>query len=357
MTSLTKERVLESLKSVKIPGSKEDVVQAGMVSRLDVQEQSVFVEFGLPELNSTYEKSLRYQAQKAIQEQFGEAEVVVEFIQAQPAEPKSEAPKGPNIGTMIAIGSGKGGVGKSAVTANLAIAFQELKYRVGILDCDVYGPSIPTLFSVGSDKPVVIDKKIQPLKRYGITLMSAGFFVEDGQGLIWRGPMIHKLIQQFYYDVSWGELDVLLVDLPPGTGDAPLSLSQTMPLTGAVMVSMPPKMSVMDVQKAYSMFEQVKVPVLGMVENMTEFICPSCSHAEPIFDQGEVKKFCDNKRIPYLGQLPLDPKMRKSCDEGKPLFVSDPESSLSFSFRRLAERLQPMVRTADQVEDDLRIVL
>jgi len=348
-TPITESELKEKLKEVRIPGQKQDVLESGFLSRMDISEQSIFIEFSLPELNSTFEKSLRYQVQKLIHADHPKAAVVVEFIKR--AESKTAEPEAPRIGSMIAIGSGKGGVGKSSVTVNLAIALKKRHYKVGILDCDIYGPSIPTMLGVEGARPMVLNEKIQPVEAHGIQLMSAGFFVKEGQGLVWRGPMIHKLIQQFYYDVNWGGTDVLLVDLPPGTGDAPLSLAQTMPLTGAVMVSLPQKVSIVDVHKAYSMFNHLKIPVLGLVENMSEYICPECGHRENIFSHGGVKEFCKKMSIPFLGAIPIDPKLRRLCDEGKPYLLEFKKTEAGQSFMGLAKRLQPMLKTADDLDD------
>lgn len=352
MSKLSRTDVVEALKGVRIPGQKANSIEADLISRMDVQEQSVLIEFKLPESNSTFEKSLRYQVQKAIHAKNPTASVVVEFV-TQAAKAEQEASKKvPRIGSIIAVGSGKGGVGKSSVTVNLATALKKLHYKVGILDCDVYGPSIPTMMGVEGMKPLVIDQKIQPIDAHGISLMSAGFFVEDGQGLVWRGPMIHKLIQQFYNDVAWDGTDVLLVDLPPGTGDAPLSLAQSLPLTGAVMVSLPQKISIIDVHKSYAMFEHLKIPVLGMIENMSEYICPNCDHHDEIFARGGVEKFCQEKGIPFLGEIPIDPRLRRRCDEGNPFMMEFEETAAGKAFMQLAKRIQPVLRLADDVEEE-----
>jgi ATP-binding protein involved in chromosome partitioning len=350
---MNQEQALAILKNVKVPAQRENIVDANQIRRLEIKEKSVFVEIGLAELSPTFEKSLRYQIEKAFKDQDPSLEVAVEFAQAT----KTPEKKRPQIGTMIAIGSGKGGVGKSSVTMNLAFALKKLGYKVGILDCDLYGPSIPTLMGVEGLKPFVLDGRIQPIDADGIHLMSAGFFVEEGQGLIWRGPMIHKLIHQFYWDVNWDGTDVLLVDLPPGTGDAPLSLSQTMPLTGAVMVSLPQKLSLIDVHKAFAMFAQVKVPVLGIVENMAEFICPQCNHPSEIFSRGGVRTLCEQLGTPFLGEIPLDPRVRDLCDRGKSIVKEAPDSLVAKAFMSLAERLAPMLKTSEEAQEPIKIVM
>jgi ATP-binding protein involved in chromosome partitioning len=334
------------LEEVKLPAQKTSIVEAGLVSKLEVKEQSILLELNLPEKNPTFEKSLRYQAQKAIHTKYPKAAVVVEFKDNE--KPQAQAPQ---IGTMIAIASGKGGVGKSSVTVNLAMALKKMKYKVGILDCDVYGPSIPTMMGVEGAKPLVIDQKIQPIEAHGIQLMSAGFFVEADQGLVWRGPMIHKLIQQFYMDVNWDGTDVLLIDLPPGTGDAPLSLAQTMPLTGAVMVTLPQKISLVDVRKSFAMFEHLKIPIFGLIENMKEFVCPKCEHVEAIFTKNGVEGFCREKSIAFLGGLPMDPKLSEGCDTGLPYLLENADRPAGKAFLEVAKKLQPMIKTADDLND------
>lgn len=351
MPSYKTEDFRRALMEVKAPGAKLNIIEAKNVETLDFSEKSVVVELKVPDLNPLIEKSLRYQIESAIKKLDPSLSVSVEFADI-------SAQKNPRIGALIAVGSGKGGVGKSSVTVNLAVAFQKLGYKVGIFDCDVYGPSIPTMMGVEGQKPMMMNGKIQPIEAHGIKMISAGFFVEAGQGLIWRGPMIHKLIHQFYYDVDWKDVDVLLVDLPPGTGDAPLSLSQTMPLTGAVMVSMPQKVSLIDVHKGIAMFNQVKVPILGIIENMSHYECSSCHHREEIFDHGRVRKFCEELGIAFLGDIPIDPQIRARSDEGSPFMIEFSESKAGKAISQIASRLQPFLKTADELDGDaLKIVV
>lgn len=348
-----RKKLFAALEQVKLPAQKANVVESKLITRLDVREKSLFIEFRLPERNSTFEKSLDYQTKKALKQVDPEFEVAVEFVAAaESAGQEQKAPQAPRIGTLLAVGSGKGGVGKSTVTVNLAMALKALNYKVGILDLDIYGPSLPTMMGVEGKKPMVVDGKIQPIEAHGIPLMSAGFFVEEDQGLVWRGPMIHKLVQQFYFDVQWDGLDVLLVDLPPGTGDAPLSLAQTMPLNGALLVSLPQKVSIIDVKRAHAMLQQVKVPVFGLIENMSEFVCPSCHHKEVIFGEAQVQKLAGDFGVPFLGRIPIEPKLRQLSDEGTPLVMVEPEMETAKSFLEIAKRLQGVIRTVDQFEDD-----
>lgn len=338
---------MAALREVKLPGSKDNIVDGLILSKLDVKEQSVLVELTLPEASETHERSLRFQIDRALKARDPHVSLHLEF-----KSKKSEKKADPSscIATLIAVGSGKGGVGKSSVCVNLAFCFLKRGYRVGILDCDIYGPSIPTLLGVEGEKPMMLNGKIQPIEAHGIKLMSAGFLVEPGQSLVWRGPMIHKLIQQFTGDVDWGDLDLLLVDLPPGTGDAPLSLTQVMPLTGAVMVSLPQHLSLIDVHRGISMFSQVKVPVLGVVENMSHVECPKCGTKEEVFGPGRVREFCTQLGLTFLGGIPMSSKLRESCDRGQAFYLENEETPAGRSLMQIAERLMPFVRTLDEQE-------
>lgn len=348
---LKKEDILAALRAVKAPGSKESIVDQNQIDQIDVREESILIVLKVPDLSPLVEKSLRFQIDSAIKKLSSTAQLAIEF------KALNKAPSTP-IPTLFAVGSGKGGVGKSSVAANLAIAFQKLGYQVGVLDCDIYGPSIPTMMGVEGQKPMMMDSKIQPIESHGLKIMSAGFFIEPGQSLVWRGPMIHKLIQQFIHDVDWKNLDILIIDLPPGTGDAPLSLAQTIPLTGAVMVSMPQQVSIIDVHKGISMFQQVKVPVLGVIENMSHFVCPSCQHVEAIFDRGGVKNFCRDLGVSYLGDIPIDPSIRATADQGKPFLIEHENSEAGKALMNIARRLQPFVRThEDSAQDQIKLVL
>jgi len=350
--SLSEAQLKSCFQEVRAPGSRLNIWDSHQIKRWEAKEHSYYFQLGLAEVTPVAEKSLNFQMEAALKKADPEAQLVVEFVSTSSVNSQK-----PQVGTMIAIASGKGGVGKSSMTVNIASAFQHLGYKVGILDCDIYGPSIPTLLGLEGQKPMMLDGKIQPLEAHGFKVMSTGFFVEEGQSLIWRGPMIHKLIQQFVHDVNWSGLDILLVDLPPGTGDAPLSLSQTMPLTGAVMVSIPPKLSLIDVHKGISMFNQVKVPVLGVIENMSHYVCSSCHHEEAIFDRGSVKKFCAEVGVAYLGDVPLDPRLRQLRDSGRPFFNEHQETPAGQSILKIAERLTPFLKSLEDVEaNTLRII-
>jgi ATP-binding protein involved in chromosome partitioning len=246
-------------------------------------------------------------------------------------------PRLPGVKNILAVAAGKGGVGKSTVSTNLAVALSRLGAKVGILDADVYGPSIPQMMGP-PEIPVATEagNRIVPGVHHGVRLISIGFFVERGGAVIWRGPMVGKLLQQFIEDVEWGELDYLVVDLPPGTGDAQLSLSQLLPITGAVMVTTPQEVSVIDVEKAMAMWQRVEVPVLGLIENMSGFVCPSCGHHEEIFLRGGGRRLAERAGIPLLGEIPLVPAVSRGGDAGQPVVIADPGSKVAEAFLGIA---------------------
>jgi len=253
-------------------------------------------------------------------------------------------PRLPGVKNIIAVAAGKGGVGKSTVSTNLAAALSRLGARVGILDADVYGPSIPQMMG-SPEEPAGTEagNKIVPAIHYDMKVISIGFFVERGGAVIWRGPMVHKLLQQFIEDVEWGELDYLIVDLPPGTGDAQLSLSQLLPITGAVMVTTPQEVSVIDVEKALGMWKRVEVPVLGLIENMSGFVCPSCGHHEEIFLRGGGRKLAAREGITFLGEIPLEVAVSRGGDSGMPVILSQPDSAIAKSFLTIATNVACML--------------
>jgi len=247
-------------------------------------------------------------------------------------------PKLPIAGVknLIAVGSGKGGVGKTTVAVNLAIALAQLGYKTGLLDADVYGPNVPLMMGV-NQPPAAIGERIQPLQNYGVKLMSMGFLSPGDKPLVWRGPMLHSVIQQFLRGVDWGELDYLVIDLPPGTGDVQLSLIQTAPVTGAVVVTTPSDVSLEDARKAVRMFEQVKVPLLGIVENMSYLMCPHCDERIDVFSTGGGKRTATAMGVNFLGALPLDPHVRIGGDTGKPIATFGPEDRRAKSYFEIAD--------------------
>jgi len=255
-----------------------------------------------------------------------------------PGQPQGPQPL-PGVDTIIAVGSGKGGVGKTTLAVNLAIALAKLGRKVGLLDADVYGPNVPLMLGISAQPKVVGDNRIEPLEIHGLKVISVGFLNPGDKPLIWRGPMLHSIIKQFLGSVVWGELDYLVVDLPPGTGDVALSLIQTVPLTGAIVVSTPSDVSLQDARKAIEMFRQVKVDVVGMVENMSYFVCPHCNHEIDIFSRGGAEKTAQQFNVAFLGAVQLDPDIRKAGDTGKPTVLEGENSPHAKSLYDFAHKV------------------
>jgi ATP-binding protein involved in chromosome partitioning len=244
----------------------------------------------------------------------------------------------PGVKHVIAVSSGKGGVGKSTVAANLACALALTGAKVGLLDADIYGPNIPMMMGV-EKAPEQRDGKITPAQSHGVKLISMGFFVPEDTAVVWRGPMVHTAIQQLFRDVLWGELDYLLIDLPPGTGDAQLTLTQLVPLSGAVTVTTPQEVALYDVRKGMVMFQKVNVPLLGIIENMSYFLCGHCNHRTDIFSHGGGKRAAEKLGVPFLGNIPIDPAIRAGGDNGQPITIADPDSPQAKAFRDIAAKL------------------
>ncbi len=262
-----------------------------------------------------------------------------------PAGPgKPTAPAAPNgIKRSLAIASGKGGVGKSTVSVNLAVALAQTGAATGLLDADIYGPSIPMMMGINR-MPQSDGQKILPLEAHGVRLMSLGFLMPDGAPVVWRGPMVSGAIQQFLQDVEWGALDYLLIDLPPGTGDAQLTVAQSIPLTGAVIVMTPQDLAMHIASKALAMFRQLKVPILGIIENMSAFVCPQCGTASAIFKEGGARKASERLGIPFLGEIPLHPVVCQTSDRGEPILTMHPDSPVADAFRRVSDALAERIR-------------
>ena len=262
---------------------------------------------------------------------------------ASPGNPAAQDAVLPGVKHIIAVASGKGGVGKSTVSANVSVALAQTGAKVGLMDADIYGPNIPMMMGV-PEPPEKEGDKIKPAEAHGVKVMSMGFFVPEETAIVWRGPMVHTAIQQFFRDVLWGELDYLLVDLPPGTGDAQLSLSQIVPLTGVVTVTTPQEVALYDVRKGLMMFKKVNVPLLGVIENMSFFVCGHCGERTEIFSFAGGERAAQKFEIPFLGRIPLDPAIREGGDAGMPIVASVPDSPLTLAFQGAAEALQTRVR-------------
>ncbi len=255
----------------------------------------------------------------------------------------------PGVKHIIAVSSGKGGVGKSTVAVNMALALKQEGYAVGIMDADIYGPNIPMMIGV-TKEPIKEGDKITPAEGHGVKVISMGFFVPEDTPVVWRGPMVHSAIQQFFRDVVWGELDYLLIDLPPGTGDVPLTLSQLVPLTGAITVTTPQEVALSDVRKGMTMFKKVNVPLLGVVENMSYFVCGHCGERTEIFSFGGGEQAAKKFDVPFLGRIPLDPAIREGGDQGSPIVVKNPDSPQTHAFLQIVRTLVSQLKQAEGEE-------
>jgi ATP-binding protein involved in chromosome partitioning len=338
-SEVTEDTVLGVLRGVKDPESQADVVSLGLVQDLSIQGGQVGFTLAFTTQAALTRAELHSRARKAVAQIPGVAEVKVKMGAAARAHAHAEAPAPepliPEVKTTIAVSSGKGGVGKSTVAVNLALALRDTGASVGIVDADVYGPNIPLMMGTRG-RPGMYNNRIIPVLAFDVKVMSIGFFVKEGDAVVWRGPMIHSAIQQFLKDVEWGELDYLVFDMPPGTGDAQLSLSQVVPLSGAVMVTTPQDVSLLDVRKGLAMFRKMNVPILGIVENMAGFACPHCREVTPLFGEGGGQRLAQEFDVPMLGQIPLDLETRVGGDTGAPIVAARPESPQAAIFRRVA---------------------
>lgn len=337
---ITEEQIKTALEEVKYPGFTRNIISFGMVKKIEIKADTVDVVIGLTTSDKKIADQIKTDAETALKKIPGVKTVRLSLNVQPPPQQTIPPPQAlPEVRFSIAIASGKGGVGKSTVAVNLAIALQQSGAKVGLLDCDVYGPSIPMMMGV-RQQPAVTGEKLAPLNNYGVKLMSMGFLIDEGTPVIWRGPMINKAVQQFTREVNWGKLDYLIVDLPPGTGDAQLSLCQTLPLTGAIMVTTPQEVSLIDVRKASAMFKKVNVPILGIIENMSYFICPSDNKRYDIFGTGGGEKEAARIGVPLLGQIPITMEIRQGGDQGTPLMIVAPESLPGKAFSQTAKTLK-----------------
>ena len=338
---LTEDDIRNALKSVKYPGYSRDIVSFGLVKQITVRDAAAHIILGLTSANAEAARQLKIEAEQVVKSLSGVKTVYVEVTQPQSSTPGAGAnPWGqqarvPGLNRIVAVASGKGGVGKSTVSVNLACALQHLGRKVGLLDCDIYGPSIPLMMGVHQKPTISAEEKMVPPANHGVKVMSMGLLLDGDQPVIWRGPMIVKTIQQFFSAVEWGTLDYLLVDLPPGTGDAQLTLCQTVPLDGGVIVTTPQEASLGVVRKGIAMFQKVNVPILGIVENMSFFTTPSGDRVE-IFGHGGGQTEAQRQNVSFLGEIPLFTEIREAGDKGLPVVVSAPSSPAGKVFVKIA---------------------
>ena len=377
-----KERVLDALKHVKGPNLSGDIVSLGLVSEVVIRGGKVYFAISVDPTRASELEVLREAAENVVKELPGVDSVTVTLTADRnsggaPAGGNSTGPRPalaspvargaaqaarhrtgaiPGVRHIIAVASGKGGVGKSTTAVNLALGLQARGLKVGVLDADIYGPSMPRLLGIKGKPQQLAGDKLAPMEAYGLRVMSMGFLVDEETPMIWRGPMVMSALSQMLKDVAWGELDVLVVDMPPGTGDAQLTMAQQVPLAGAVIVSTPQDLALIDARKGLNMFRKVDVPVLGIVENMSTFICPHCGCRSDIFAHGGAKSEAERLGVPFLGEVPLTLAIRETSDAGKPVVVSEPDSPAAEAYRDIAakawaelERDKKGARTAPQI--------
>jgi ATP-binding protein involved in chromosome partitioning len=343
---LSEAQVYETLKTVKYPGYTRDIVSFGLVKSVQVHEQNVEVVVQM----TTNQQEVATQIQQATTEALralpgiGTVQVDVRLKEQEPTaghthqhqQASSHVAPLPGVHTILAVASGKGGVGKSTIATNLAVALSMAGLRTGLLDADIYGPSIPLMMGVHERPQVTSANRIVPFFNHGVKMQSLGFFLEENSPVIWRGPMVMRAVQQLLQDTDWGELDILIVDLPPGTGDVQLTLAQAVPLTGAILVTTPQDLALLDVKKGAEMFKQVEAPLLGIVENMSFFICPDCGKETEIFRRGGGQKESERLGIPLIGRIPLEAEVCDAGDTGVPVAIGRPDTQSGAEFHKIA---------------------
>jgi ATP-binding protein involved in chromosome partitioning len=335
----TQQQVLDALRSVIDPDLHRDIVTLGFVKDLVIEGGDVSFKVELTTPACPVKEELEQQARDAVSAIEGVQSVQIEMTARVRSRPQEAEELIPGVKHCIAIASGKGGVGKSTVTVNLAIALAQTGAKVGVLDADIYGPSIPLMMGAEHERPFTRDGKIVPIQRYGIHMMSLGFLLEDGQAVLWRGPMVAGTVRQLLADVDWGDMDYLLVDLPPGTGDAPMSLAQLAPLTGVVIVTTPHHVAANIAGKSVQLFRRLNAPIMGVVENMAGYVCPSCGELARIFSGATGEETANNLRVPFLGSIPLDPVVSEAGDRGIPAMLANAERPQAQAFKDIAGRV------------------
>ncbi|MEE9614093.1 MAG: iron-sulfur cluster carrier protein ApbC [Thermodesulfobacteriota bacterium] len=340
MADITQAQVLEALGTVMDPDLGKDLVTLNMIRNVRIDGGTVAFSLVLTTSACPLKKELEDSSRKAALTVPGVEKVDIEVTSEVPQGKKmpDKAPI-PGVRNTIAVASGKGGVGKSTVSVNLALALSKTGARVGLLDTDLYGPSIPLMMGIHEPLRATEEERLIPLESHGVKLISVGFMLDEETPLVWRGPLLMQLTKQFLTQVEWGELDYLVIDLPPGTGDIQLTLVQTIPLSGAVIVTTPQDVALIDARRAIKMFNEVKVPITGIVENMSHFVCSHCGETTEIFSHGGGEKTSERYKVPFLGKIPLDPEIRAGGDDGKPIVAAAPDSPHTEAFMKVAEQV------------------
>ena len=339
---ITEQQVLNALSQVQEPELHRDLVTLKMIRDIKIQNDAVNFTVVLTTPACPLRGQIESEAKAAVAK-IGAKQISIKWDASVPSDARITGKLNIPIKSTIAVASGKGGVGKTTVAVNLAVALAQMGAKVGLMDADVYGPNIPIMMGVNEQPRATKDQRIIPLEAYGVKLMSMGFLVSPEQAVIWRGPMLHSAVRQFLTDVEWGDLDYLVIDLPPGTGDVQLTLAQSVPLTGGVVVATPQDVALADVIKGIAMFQKLEVPVLGVVENMSYFLCPHCGERTDIFAHGGAQQMAQKYNVPFLGEIPLDTAIRIGGDSGKPITAAQPDSAYAKIFQNLARLVAAQV--------------
>lgn len=348
---ITRASVFEALSRVMDPELGKDLVTLNMIKDVRIDGAKITFRLVLTTPACPLRKELTENSKNAVLALPGVKEVVVERTAEVPSARRlPDKEPIPNVKNTIAVASGKGGVGKSTVAVNLALALSKSGAKTGLLDTDIYGPSVPMMMGIHKQLQTTQDKKILPISNYGIKLMSVGFMLDEEMPLVWRGPMVMQIVKQFLTGVAWGDLDYLVIDLPPGTGDAQLTLVQTIPLTGAIIVTTPQDIALIDARRAIKMFHEVKVPILGIIENMSYFQCSHCGEKTEIFSRGGGEKTSQRYNLPLLGKIPIDTEIREGGDSGKPIVIFNPSSPQAETFIKISEAVASKISMLDICE-------
>jgi ATP-binding protein involved in chromosome partitioning len=371
----TKQDIFDLLATLEAPDGRK-LTEAGVLSNIVIQDDKVFFSLSVDAAAVKSWEPVRQKVEDAVRALPGVASVLVALTAERaagagaspagaPARPQGASGAGhaggpaglPGVKAIIAVASGKGGVGKSTTAINLALALRDLGLKVGVLDADIYGPSLPKLLAIHEKPEMLGGTRLKPIERHGLSAMSIGFLIDEETPMIWRGPMVMSALTQMLREVAWGELDVMVVDMPPGTGDAQLTMAQQVPLAGAVIVSTPQDLALIDARRGIAMFQRVNVPILGVVENMSYFLCPDCGARSDIFGHGGARAEAERLKVPFLGEVPLDMSIRETSDSGAPIVATKPDSPHAKIYRDIAEKIRNMLTDAPGGRSAPKIVI